>query len=276
MDPTDYEREYNFRARVPDHARFFEAYARRSAEARHSLEGRFDLAYGRHPAQRLDLFLADRPRPPLLVFIHGGYWQAMSKDSFSYIAPPFVAEGCAVAVIGYALCPGVTVADIVTQVREAVVWLHRNVLAARLVVAGHSAGGHLVAWLAATDWRVYGLPADALAGGMAVSALYDLEPLVPTSINAKLGLDRATARALSPLHAIPPADRPGVPPLVSACGGAESPDLLRQQDAFARAWQAAGHTIRVLDLPGLHHFNVIDTLAEPGSPLFQATRALLG
>src|SRR5271170_6379062 len=188
------EREYNLRQAFPDHPQWFARWADDSAAARQRLVAHLDLRYGSGPKQTLDVFPSENARGALL-FIHGGYWRALDKSEHSFVAPPLVAQGISVAVINYDLCPQVRIGDIVEQCREAVAWLHREgarfgVPAQRLVVAGHSAGGHLAAMLLATDWRARGLP-GAVAGAVAISGVFDLEPLLQVSFNTDLQLDAA-------------------------------------------------------------------------------------
>src|SRR5919202_1812750 len=184
----DYEAEYDNRARVPEHAAITEAYAE------------LDIAYGPSERQRLDLFWPDAPEPAgLAVFVHGGYWQRNARDGFSHMARGANAHGIAVAVPGYDLCPAVTVDDIVNQIRACCRFLWQR-FGKRLVVAGHSAGGHLAAAMVATDWPALDatLPADLVPAGLTISGVFELAPLTRTSINDALGLDEAAARAASP------------------------------------------------------------------------------
>src|SRR5215470_17325845 len=195
------EREYNLRAAFPDHPQWFSRWAEESAAAREKLGGHFDERYGSGPKQTMDLFPAVNPRGALL-FIHGGYWRALDKSEHSFVAPAFVAEGIGVAVVNYDLCPDVSIARIVEEAREAVAWLMREgtrhgVPAQRLVLSGHSAGGHLVAMLLATDWRARRLAGTAIVGAVAVSGVFDLEPLAQVSFNVDLKLDRVRAHQLS-------------------------------------------------------------------------------
>ena len=181
------EREYNLRAAFPDHPYWFARWAADSAAAREQLEARLNLRYGRAPGQTIDLFPGAGSRGTML-FIHGGYWRALDKSDHSFVAPPLVANGIGVAIINYDLCPQVSIARIVEQCREAVAWLRREgprygMSAQRLVVAGHSAGGHLAAMLVATDWPAHGLP-RAITGAAAISGIFDLEPLLQVSINS--------------------------------------------------------------------------------------------
>ncbi len=270
MDAAEIDRQYNFRAMVPGHGAVIERWGRDSEAARRSLDGLLDLPTGPHPRQRIDLFPAGEGAP-LLAFIHGGYWRALSKDLFAFLAAPFVERGASVALLGYGLCPDVTFEELVEQVRGGVDWLFEQGAAhgidpSRIVLSGHSAGGHLTALLASE-------PGSRLAGGVCLSGIYDLEAMLLLNVNADLRLDAPTARRFSPIHRVP--DGPA-PPLVLALGGDESPDMHRQQADCAAAWTARGHRVRALHEPGADHFTVVDRLADPASPLFQATLELLG
>jgi arylformamidase len=267
------EREYNLRAAFPDHPQWFARWAADSAAARERLEANLNLRYGSAPGQTVDLFPSAGGRGTLL-FIHGGYWRALDKRDHSFVAPPLVARGIGVAVINYDLCPQVSIAHIVDQCREAVVWLRREgprhgVSAQRLVVAGHSAGGHLTAMLVATDWLAHGIP-GAIAGAAAVSGIFDLEPLLQVSFNSDLKLDAAQARAMSPIHLRPRA----AVPLVLAAGADETSAFIRQSWQLWERWtecHAPGREGPLL-IAARHHFSVLSDLGDPASAL---TRALL-
>lgn len=276
LDAQDLDRGYNLRARVPEHPAIFQRWADDSRAARDRLGGRLDLPYGPGERQRIDLFAPVQAGVPVLAFIHGGYWQALSRQDFSYLAPAFVARGIAFAAIGYDLCPTVTLDRIVEETAEALGWLHRQagdlgLDPARLHVAGHSAGGHLTAMMAVTDWAARGLPVDLVKSGTAVSGVFDLEPIRHTYLNKALCLDEQAARRLSPLHAIPDQG----PPLILAVGGDETSEFLRQQAEFYAAWTARGLEARTVDLPGLHHFDAVDRMGDPDSALFRATVAMI-
>jgi arylformamidase len=266
------EREYNLRAAFPDHPQWFARWARESADARARLDARLDLRYGSGPKQTLDLFPAENPRGALL-FIHGGYWRALDKSDHSFVAPPLVAEGIGVAVINYDLCPDVDIGRIADECREAATWLESEgarcgVPAQRLVVSGHSAGGHLAAMLIADQ----GGGAPGLIGGAAVSGVFDLEPLVSVSFNADLRLDASRARALSPIHM-----RPRAPvPLLLAVGGAETSEFIRQSRLLWERWpecRPAGLG-GPLTIPSRHHYAVLSELGDPQSELVHETLAL--
>ncbi|HQW37276.1 MAG TPA: alpha/beta hydrolase [Usitatibacteraceae bacterium] len=272
LTPDWVEREYNNRQRVPEHLAFFTRWERDSEYVRQTLRGRLDLPYGPHPRHRVDLFPApgsDR----LLVFFHGGYWRSLDKRAFAWLAPAWVAGGVSVALVNYRLCPEVRIADIVDDAIAALNWLaiHAPVHGAgagRMVLAGHSAGGHLVGALFAASRECFAFDAARVAGGVPVSGVFDFSPLPHFSGNADLKLDADSARALD-LHD----RRPTLAaPLVVAVGGAESDEFIRQSRLIAARWapQARGPLV----LPALHHFSVLDALAERGQPLHAATLAL--
>jgi arylformamidase len=268
MSAVDYEADYDNRARVPEHPRIIEGWASDAAAYRAAMGDRFQpLPYGPSGRQIIDLFTPEAGAGPTVLFIHGGYWQALDRSCFSHMARGLNARGIAVAVPGYDLCPQVRVGDIVGQMREAC-----RALASRgkLIVSGHSAGGHLAACLLATDWAKLGLPADLVPAAYAISGLFDLEPLRHTGVNAALGMDEEEARAWSPLHWPAPAGRV----LDAVVGGAESAEYLRQSRNIADAWGRAGVSTRFEALPGADHFTVIAPLADPDSDMTRRVAAL--
>ena len=269
-------REYNNRALVPEYPRHLERWAVAARRARRPGACLSDLHYGGTPRERLDLFPAAREGGPLLVFIHGGYWRSLSKDEFSWVAPAFVERGVSVAVIDYDLAPAVTMETIVLQVLRAIEWLWREnerygYDASRIFVGGHSAGGHLTAMAMSALWPAWDpdLPADLVKGGVAISGLYDLEPIRRASfLNVDLKLNPRSAMKLSPAW-MPPA---GSAPLVTCVGGLESSEFARQNALIGARWK---RVLRAdVPAPGRNHFTVVDALAEPGHPLFEATLAL--
>jgi arylformamidase len=277
-DSADFiERGYNNRAAVPDHPQWFARWAAASEAVRQRLDAHLDLRYGDSPRQTLDVFAAARPRAALL-FIHGGYWRALDKSLHSFVAGPLVDRGVSVAVMNYDLCPAVGVPHIVEECREAVAWLGRHganygMPLERLVVAGHSAGGHLVAMLFATDWDRYGISPDLVVGGVAMSGVFDLEPLVWVSFNTDLRLDVPTARAVSPIHMV----SWSAAPLLLAVGAQETGEFRRQTQMLWDGWPAnrppgaAGPMI----IRDRHHFSILSDLEDPKSELSQSIAALL-
>jgi len=270
LDAARVEREYNNRERVPRHPEIFERWERDSAFVRDTLPGSIDLAYGPHARHRFDLFPAagsDR----LLVFLHGGYWRSLDKRFFSWLAPSWVAAGVSVAVANYRLCPEVGIADIVDDAIAAL-----NAIAAheprarRIVVAGHSAGGHLVGAIFCAGPGRLAFDPGRIAGGVPVSGVFDFRPLPLFSANADLRLDAEAARALD-LYDRAPAF---AAPLVVAVGGAESGEFLRQSQLIADRWKPQVRSL--LELPSLDHFTVMDAMAERGQPLYEAALGLFG
>ncbi|MFQ3622822.1 MAG: alpha/beta hydrolase [Acetobacteraceae bacterium] len=277
IDPASgwLEAEYATVTAVPDYPQIDARWAARMAEALASHPPQL-VPYGEGERRAIDLY---RPHgvsdPPVLVFLHGGYWQRRHRRDTAWIASPWLARGVAVAMPGYPLCPEVTLEALVEDVRRAIALLWRESgslgLSRRWLIGGHSAGGHLAACLAATDWAGRGLPDLRFSGVLPSSGLFDLPPLLGTSHNIALGLDLGAAVRLSPITMTPP---PGLR-LVAAVGGAESDEFVRQSRAFARRWSALGAAAAVLELPGRNHFTAQDAWAEPDGALFAAARGLL-
>ncbi len=238
-----------------------------------------DLAYGAHRRERLDLFLPAADGAPLFAFIHGGYWQWNDKEPFAFLGERLVPAGAAFANIEYALCPAVTLTELTAQIRRAVAYLWREAPRfgydrERIVVSGHSAGGHLTAMAMATDWPAFAddLPAGVVAAGLPISGVYDIEPLRHTPLNDAVRMDAAEARALSPIFLDPATTAP----MAVVAGGEESDEFRRQARDFAAEWAGHGVEAEVLIVPGTDHFTVLDTLAEPGHPTLAAALRLLG
>jgi len=257
----DYELEYNNRARVPEHPSIIARWARDAAAYR-LRHVPLVIAYGAEARNTIDFFSADIEKP-IVVFIHGGYWQALDSSYFSHLAAGLNRHGISVAVPSYELCPDVTVDEIISQVRMAVRELAR--FGRSLVISGHSAGGHLAACMLATDWKAYdaSLPGDIVVAAYAISGLFDLGPLVGTSINKALGLDAASARAASPLFWKAPS-RGNLDVVV---GEYESAEYFRQSKTIVDCWGAAGLAARFAVIPKTNHFTVISELADPQSPM---------
>jgi arylformamidase len=266
MAAIDYEVEYNNRARVPEHPAIIEGWAR-DAKAYREANPPLRIAYGPSERQFIDFFHAPEPdhRAATVVFIHGGYWQNLDPSFFSHMARGPNARGLNVGVVGYDLCPKVRVGDIVEELRQACRALAR--FEKKLVVAGHSVGGHLAACMVATNWPAIDekLPGDFVGAAYAISGLFELKPLVPTSINTALRMDEAEAELLSPLCWAPPVGLC----LDAVVGGEESSEYLRQSRTIAERWAAAGVRTRYEAVPGANHFTVIAPLADPNSAMTQ-------
>ena len=268
MAAIDYEAEYNLRARVPEHPEIFALWARDAEDYRAETlkrdRAQLGLSYGDTPRQALDLFLpAAGNTAPLAIFVHGGYWRALDPSYFSHMARGLNGRGVAVAVAGYDLCPIVTIADIIEQIRRACVFLWQR-FEQRMLVYGHSAGGHLAAAMVATDWQALypKAPADLVPAGYAISGVFDLLPLVGLSMNQDLRLNAVEARRVSPQF-WPVAPGRALDAMV---GDGESDEFKRQSRTMAQTWRAAGADTRCGELPG-NHFTVLAPLADPASAM---------
>lgn len=277
MTPDEVERGYNNRAAVPDHPQWFERWAVASAQARERYRPTLDLRYGPGPKETLDLFVPAGPARGTLLFIHGGYWRALDKAEHAFVAEAFVEQGLAVAISNYDLCPAVSIATIVDEQRRAIAWLAREgarhgANVSRLVVAGHSAGGHLAAALLATPVGVFGLERHPVHAAVSLSGMHDLTPMVLFAFNADFGLDVAQARRLSPIFAAPAT----AAPILAAVGGDETSEFLRQTQLLWDAWPRnrppgdAGPLV----VPGKNHFSVVFDYVDAASVLTQRTLAL--
>ena len=229
-------------------------YEQWSAQAAGLSNARLDLSYGPHPRQRLDVFSAG-PEAPAIVFFHGGYWKAGSKDARRFPAKPWNALGVSWIAVNYRLTPDHELADCVADTRAAVAWLaaHADTLdldPANLHLAGNSAGAHLAAMAAAAEWAGAARPTGirSLCG---ISGLFDLQPLLHEVANAWLGLNKVSARDLSPQNHMPP---PTMPILIG-CGGAETAEFKTQSNRYADLCRMAGQSRRPVRKPGFGSFS---------------------
>lgn len=266
MTRAELDAAYNNSAAVPQSAKYLEDWTARSAAFRAARSEHLDIAYGPRERNRIDLFRCGSRGAPLLLFIHGGYWQRNSKDAFAWIAEGPLALGLDVALPGYTLAPEVTLTEIVEEVRAAVTFLRREgpargVGAGRLVVSGWSAGGHLTAMT---------MGMAEVDAGLSISGIFDVEPCRLNYLNEKLRLSAEEAAAMSPLHHLPA--RAG--PLVCAYGARELPELRRQSEDFMVAWSARGLRGRAMPLAGHDHYSILDELASPSGRLATIARDL--
>jgi hypothetical protein len=224
------------------------------------------LPYGAHPRQRFDLFLPEAAPRGLVVFVHGGYWRAFDRGTWSHLAAAPLAAGWAVAIPGYVLAPEARVAAITAMIAEAIAAAAAEV-AGPVRLCGHSAGGHLVIRQVCEDSRLRPEVAARVERVVAISGLNDLRPLLRTRLNAEaLRLDPAEAAAESPALRQPREDVR----LHAWVGGAERPEFVRQTTLLANIWTGLGADIEATIEPRRHHFDVIDGLTRPGSGLAEA------
>ncbi|MEJ7929759.1 alpha/beta hydrolase [Ramlibacter sp. AN1015] len=278
-DPEWLEEQYNNRTRVPDFPEHFARWARDSERLRSEVPCSLDIAYGDASGERLDVFPTRQRDAPVLVFIHGGYWRALDKSDHSFVGAAFARAGACAVVPNYDLCPAVTIPQIVMQQVRALAWTWRHIAEhggdpRRIVVAGHSAGGHLAAMLMACDWPAFdgGLPENLVGKALAISGLYELEALRRTpSLQASLQLTPQQVRMASPALLPPP--RGGA--LYTVAGAEESAEFLRHNALMQQAWGAA--RVPVCEaLPGLNHFSILEDLVNPGTRLNALALELLG
>jgi arylformamidase len=267
---VDYEVEYNNRARVPENPALIAGWARDAAAYRERHVPRA-IAYGSGARNRIDFFPGD-DSGPIVVFIHGGYWQALDGSFFSHLAGGLNAHGIGVAIPTYDLCPDVTIDQIIAQMRTATRELAR--LGRPLVISGHSAGGHLAACMLATDWPAFDakLPENPVIAAFTISGLFDLGPLVETSINKAMRLDQAAASAASPLFWTAPLRGS----LDAVVGGNESAEYFRQSRTIVDRWAAAGLVTSFGTVAGANHFTAIAPLADPDTPMVLRLKQLAG
>jgi arylformamidase len=273
-DQAGLDREYDNRSKVADSGAIADRWLARGKEARDSMSCHLDVPYGSHDRHKLDIFPVAAPGAPILAFVHGGYWYSRDKSLAHFIAPFYVAAGVNVVSIGYRLCPEVGVGDVVSDIRAALEWIHENAAEfdadqQRLFVAGHSAGGHLAAMMCGPD----GMADGRVKGGCSISGLHDLEPIRLCYLNETLGLDRETAKTLSPVvlaQSISSRGPVSLPPLLLTVGDEEGSEYLRQRDDLVAALRAARQPVSIVENPRANHFAACEAFCDPSHPLSDA------
>ena len=276
-DGVYYSQQYNARAAIPDHPQIFARWQHDSALVRRTQAGLLDLPFGSAPGERLDFYPAYTPNAPLLVFIHGGWWRSLDKSDFTFIVPGYRREGFNIALTNYTLAPHASVEEITLQQVRALAWLYQNASRYefdpnRIVVAGHSAGGHLAAMMLAARWPEWstGLPVDLVKAGVLMSALTDLDVVRHVDFVAgDLKLTEDSAARLSP--ALMPQSHPA--PFITAVGDLESEEFKRQNALLAERWKSSHR--QDVKLPGCNHLTICDAFGNPEHPLFKATCELI-
>jgi arylformamidase len=250
---------------VPGSADIVAGWDQRSTEMRARYSGHLDLSYGPRERNRID-FLKAADGGPTLVFIHGGYWQTRAKETFSVFAGGPMAHGINVALIGYTLAPEATLDQIVAEIHQGLDFLVEKLPALggdpnRIVVSGWSAGGHLTSMA---------LSHPQVQAGMAISGIYDLEPIRHSYLNVKLGLDEAMSQRNSPMMQPGGAEKP----LSLVAGGAELPLLRKQTADFAGHRAKYGLPVTYEEIPGANHFSIMEEMVSPTGRITMLVRQL--
>jgi arylformamidase len=281
-DPAYLDRQHNNRLRVPDFLiRYMQGWQRSSAQVRAQQACLLDVPYGPAPAENLDIFPAGGRAQPVLVFIHGGYWRRLDKADHSFVAPAFTQQGVCVVVPNYALCgatSSTTIDDIALQMVRCVAWVYRHIDQYGgdpdcITVAGHSAGGHLAAMLAACEWERWdaALPKQLVRNAMGISGLYDLAPVMHSPyLQTDIHLTPAQVQRNSPAYFSEPRA-----PLVAVCGGDESDEFLRHNQLIETAWGTRHVPVREAML-GCNHFSIVEKLVDPQHRVHRLAQQLLG
>lgn len=261
-----YEAQYNIRLRHPDRGRIHQQCLAESAAAYARLACVRDVRYGEGQRALLDYFPAmpgppGEPRP-LVAFFHGGFWHAHERSEYALVAGPFVRAGIATAIVGYDLAPQASLDGIVDQARAACAWLQADARKLGfdpnlIFTAGHSAGAHLAACAMTQQERT------PVLGAVLISGIFELEPLLQTSLNAKIGLDAATARRQSPIHHVLP-ERGDI---FVAVGDKETHEFMRQSDRFASHWRSEIRQAVLVGVPDVHHYDIVLALGQEQSAL---------
>ena len=280
MDADTLEAEYNLTKRrgADSFAKVVEGWLQRSADHREASDALVDFSYGDGERDKLDYFYSGDPNGPLLLYIHGGYWQRGDKSMYSFVTEPFIKHGVSVAVINYNLTPSVRMGKIPPQIRKAIAWCfhHADELQFnkdKIHLSGHSAGGHLGEMMMSTDWPTYDneLPIDLIKSGLLISGVYELEPLVHTSLNEGPQMDIPEAIAESPTFISPVTNAPQL----LVYGGGETNEFLRQSIDYANKFRTTERAIELYEVPVADHYDELDRLAEDDSVFFEKACQLI-
>jgi arylformamidase len=273
----DLEYQYNPRVSVPEYPELAKLRAAQARKVRQSAKSWLNVAYGSSPREMLDIYPADRPGGPVLVYIHGGYWRSGSKEDNCNFVPTFTRRGATVALVEYDLCPQVTITDIVRQTRASIAWVYRNIVRyganpEKLFISGHSAGGHLTAMALAHDWEQEGLPRDIIKGAVATSGVYDLDVVMRISVQEQVRLTPELARLNSPFLNPPRLKCP----LVVAVGGDEPKGWQQMSESYFHYCKQHGMNVEYLVEPDANHYTMSEHLLDDAQPLTQAMIKQMG
>lgn len=271
------DKQYDIGAATPGRESFIQRAVTESEKTRRKLNCKLDIHYGPSLDETLDIFPAQQADPPVLVFIHGGYWRALTSKEFSFIANSFVENGITVVVSNYSLCPKVSISEITRQNRAVIAWLARHIEEYNgdpdnIYVSGHSAGGHLTAMICSTDWQgEYGLPQGIVKGGLAISGLFDLRPFRYSFLQPTLSLSHEIIMRESPCFTIPETG----PGMILSVGEKETAEFHRQAQEYHQARLDKGLNSEYRVEANQDHFSIVFDFIDPGSSLFATTMNML-
>ena len=263
------DQEYNPRFIVENTDELIKSYFTESQRVLREYSNRSAVAYGPTLSETLDIFPAEKLCSPIHIFFHGGYWHSLTSRDFAFVAEGLVRNGITAVLVNYALCPSVSIDEIVRQSRAAAAWTYRNAEdfggnPEQITVSGHSAGGHLTGMLLSTDWeKNYGLPPNLIKGFLPVSGLFDLKPFPFSWLQPKLLLTSEQVLRNSPVFLKPVY----TPHVMVAVGADESDEFQRQSKNYTIFLQKHGVPAEYLSMPGKNHFNIIHDFLGDGGPL---------
>ena len=279
FDQEQLDMQYNNRERVANHEEIIASLAKRGTVYANSMTYHADISFGDDADEVLDVYPASNgdPAAPVMIYFHGGYWFSRHKNDFRFIPSGFNAAGATVVVVNYGLIPKIDMAALIRQCQAAVAWTYKNIAdyggdPEQIYISGHSAGGHIAAMMLATDWASWGVDGAAIKGALAISGLYDLEPIRHTYMNPTLGFTEDTVATFSPVHLSPTI----IPKFVVAVGGAETDEFIRHSTLICDTWAATGMELTLDVVSDLNHFTVLSDLASEGGTLNRHMRTLMG
>jgi len=275
-DQASLDWQYNNRLQVlgfADHLEKWDQLSRQTEKEFHVIK---DIAYGKLPRELLDIYPSAQPHSKTLIFIHGGYWHRLDKSDFHFIAGAFSSYGITTVLITYPMAPMVSMDQIVSSCSTAIHWAHKNISKyngdpGQIYIAGHSAGGHLVAMMMTQKQFGENAPAAIVKGACAVSGLYNLIPIQLCYVNDVLRMDEEMALRNSPARLQPMAEYP----LILAAGTDESDEFKDQTRELYTYWKDKDLPIELIELPGLNHYSTTEAIADTSSPLHLAIRKMM-
>ena len=254
--------QYNNRSQVPDHADYFKRWERLSRQTEQEYPIEKNIFFGSHPQECLDIFPSTIPLAKTMIFIHGGYWHLLDKALFYFITATFLKQNVTTVFVNYPLAPAASINTIVMSCRNAMRWLHDNIVRfngnpLQMYVMGHSAGGHLACMMSVEEEM------DFLRGMISLSGLFRLEPLMLSNLNDILGLDTETATRNSPVLLEPR----NFCPLLLAAGTNETDEFKDQTMEMYSGWENKHSSLNLLQVKGKNHYSILDAVTERNSPL---------